>query len=41
LYRSDLPLAAAVEQLGALVATQPELQALLEFIGTSERSLIR
>jgi len=41
LYRSDLPLAAAVEQLGTLVATQPELQPLLEFIGTSERSLIR
>jgi UDP-N-acetylglucosamine acyltransferase len=41
LYRSDLPLAAAVEQLGALVASQPELQPLLEFIGTSERSLIR
>jgi UDP-N-acetylglucosamine acyltransferase len=41
LYRSDLPLAAALEQLGTLVATQPELQPLLEFIGTSERSLIR
>jgi UDP-N-acetylglucosamine acyltransferase len=41
LYRSDLPLAGAVEQLAALVATQPELQPLLDFIGTSERSLIR
>jgi UDP-N-acetylglucosamine acyltransferase len=41
LYRSDMPLAAAVEQLSALVATQPELKLLLEFIGTSERSLIR
>jgi UDP-N-acetylglucosamine acyltransferase len=41
LYRSDLPLAAAVEQLAALVETQPELQPLLDFIGTSERSLIR
>ncbi len=41
LYRSDLPLAAAVEQLSALVATQPELKLLLDFIGTSERSLIR
>jgi UDP-N-acetylglucosamine acyltransferase len=36
-----LPLAAAVEQLAALVATQPELKLLLDFIGTSERSLIR
>ena len=41
LYRSDTPLAAAVEQLAALVATQPELKLLLDFIGTSERSLIR
>jgi UDP-N-acetylglucosamine acyltransferase len=41
LYRSDLPLAAAVEQLGMLVGTQPELRPLLEFIGTSARSLIR
>jgi len=41
LYRSDMPLAAAVEQLSALVATQPELKLLLDFIGTSERSLIR
>ena len=41
LYRSELPLAAAIEQLGALVATQPELRPLLDFIGTSERSLIR
>jgi UDP-N-acetylglucosamine acyltransferase len=41
LYRSDLPLAAAVEQLGELVATQPELKPLLDFIGTSDRSLIR
>jgi len=41
LYRSDLPLAAAVEQLAGLVPTQPELRPLLDFIGTSERSLIR
>lgn len=41
LYRSDLPLAAAVEQLAALVPTQPELRPLLDFIGTSGRSLIR
>ena len=41
LYRSDLPLAAAVEQLSALVEAQPELRVLLDFIRTSERSLIR
>jgi UDP-N-acetylglucosamine acyltransferase len=41
LYRSDLPLAAAVEQLTALASTQPELAPLVEFIGSSERSLIR
>ncbi len=41
LYRSELPLAAAVEQLAGLAATQPELRPLLDFIGTSERSLVR
>lgn len=41
LYRSDLPLAAAVEQLTALVPTQPELAPLVQFIASSERSLIR
>jgi UDP-N-acetylglucosamine acyltransferase len=41
LYRSDLPLAAAVLELGALAPTQPELQPLLDFIALSERSLIR
>jgi UDP-N-acetylglucosamine acyltransferase len=41
LYRSDLPLAGAIEQLGALAPTQPELRPLLDFIATSERSLIR
>lgn len=41
LYRSDLPLAAAVEQLSALAPTQPELAPLVDFIGSSERSLIR
>jgi UDP-N-acetylglucosamine acyltransferase len=41
LYRSDLPLAVAIEQLSVLVPTQPELQPLLDFIGSSERSLIR
>ena len=41
LYRSDLPLSAAVQQLTALAPTQPELAPLVEFIGSSERSLIR
>ena len=41
LYRSDQPLSAAVEQLSALVPTQPELAPLVEFIAASERSLIR
>jgi UDP-N-acetylglucosamine acyltransferase len=41
LYRSDLPLAAAVQQLKALAPTQPELAPLVEFIASSERSLIR
>ena len=41
LYRSDQPLAAAVEQLSALAPAQPELQPLIDFIAASERSLIR
>ncbi len=41
LYRSELPLASAVEQLTALVAEQPELQPLVQFIAQSDRSLIR
>jgi UDP-N-acetylglucosamine acyltransferase len=41
LYRSDLPLAAAIEQLSALAPTQLELCPLLDFIASSERSLIR
>ncbi len=41
LYRSDLPLAEAVEQLDALRDSQPELRPLLDFIAQSERSLIR
>ena len=41
LYRSDLPLATAVQQLTALAPTQPELAPLVDFIGSSERSLIR
>lgn len=41
LYRSDLPLATAVQQLTALAPAQPELAPLVDFIGSSERSLIR
>jgi UDP-N-acetylglucosamine acyltransferase len=41
LYRSDLPLASAVQQLTELAGTQPELQPLIDFISLSERSLIR
>jgi len=41
LYRSELPLNEAVEQLTALSETQAELQPLLAFIKQSERSLIR
>jgi UDP-N-acetylglucosamine acyltransferase len=41
LYRSELPLAAAVEQLTALAREQPELATFVEFIGRSTRSLVR
>jgi UDP-N-acetylglucosamine acyltransferase len=41
LYRSDLPLETAVQQLTELAPAQPELQPLLAFIAGSERSLIR
>jgi UDP-N-acetylglucosamine acyltransferase len=42
LYRSDLPLTAAIEQLAELAASQPELQPLVEFISVGEgRGLIR
>jgi UDP-N-acetylglucosamine acyltransferase len=41
LYRSELPLAAALEQLTELAPSQPELQPLLDFIASSDRSLIR
>jgi UDP-N-acetylglucosamine acyltransferase len=42
LYRSDLPLAAAVEQLSELATSQPELKPFVEFISQgSDRSLIR
>ena len=41
LYRSESRLAEAREQLEALVAEQPELRILVEFIDKSERGLIR
>jgi UDP-N-acetylglucosamine acyltransferase len=41
LYRSELKLADAVEQLTQLAATQPELRDFVDFIGRSTRSLVR
>jgi UDP-N-acetylglucosamine acyltransferase len=41
LYRRDLPLAAAVEELTAAAVQQPELRAFVDFIAGSTRSLIR
>lgn len=41
LYRSDLLLVDAVAKLKELGATQPEVAALVDFIGRSERSLVR
>ena len=41
LYRSDLKLADAVEELKSRVATQPELKIFVDFIGESTRSLVR
>ena len=41
LYRSELLLADAVAQLTEAGKTQPEVAALVEFIGRSERSLVR
>jgi len=41
LYRSGLKLAAAMEQLRALAASQPELAPFVDFLGASERSIIR
>jgi UDP-N-acetylglucosamine acyltransferase len=41
LYRSDLLLADALAKLQEFGASQPEVAALVEFIGRSERSLIR
>jgi UDP-N-acetylglucosamine acyltransferase len=41
LYRSGLKLAEATEELRALVPSQPELAAFVDFLGASERSIIR
>jgi UDP-N-acetylglucosamine acyltransferase len=41
LYRSELKLADAVEQLTQLAASQPELRDFVDFIGRSTRSLVR
>ena len=41
LYRSELKLADAVEELKSRVATQPELRIFVDFIGESTRSLVR
>lgn len=41
LYRSELPLETALERLREAAATQPEVAALVDFIGRSTRSLVR
>jgi len=41
LYRSELKLAAATEQLRALAASQPELMPFVEFLATTTRSIVR
>ncbi len=41
LYRSDLKLSDAVEELTRRAATQPELKPLVDFIGDSTRSIVR
>jgi UDP-N-acetylglucosamine acyltransferase len=41
LYRSGLKLAEAIEELRTLVPSQPELAAFVDFLGASERSIIR
>ena len=40
-YRSGLKLAEAQERLTELAATQPEIRPFVEFLGSSERSIIR
>jgi UDP-N-acetylglucosamine acyltransferase len=41
LYRSDLRLEPALERLREMASTQPEVRDLVDFIGTSTRSLVR
>jgi UDP-N-acetylglucosamine acyltransferase len=41
LYRSDLKLAAATEQLKSLAASQPELAPFVEFLASATRSIVR
>jgi UDP-N-acetylglucosamine acyltransferase len=41
LYRRDLPLAEALKELTVQAASQPEVQAFVDFIAASTRSLIR
>lgn len=41
LYRSDLKLSEAIDQLRALGETQPEVRTFVDFIATSTRSLVR
>jgi UDP-N-acetylglucosamine acyltransferase len=41
LYRSELKLADAIEELNKRVATQPELKIFVDFIGESTRSIVR
>ena len=41
LYRSGLKLAEATTQLNGLAATQPELKPFVDFLSSSERSIIR
>ena len=41
LYRSDLKLKEALEKMQPMAATQPEIQAFVDFIGRSTRSIVR
>lgn len=41
LYRSDLKLADAMEKLREMAETQPEVKALVDFVASSTRSLVR
>jgi len=41
LYRSDLKLEEATQRLRALAVEQPELKPFVDFLGTSDRSIVR